>query len=484
MVSFKMFAGTDVGLRENNEDNFTVCPDITGSEWIIPSDHRKAINLGEKGCIMAVADGMGGQNAGEVASALAIETVQEMFSPANIPGDVLNKPENIKNYLKKVIGEADARVKEHALKHDNESGMGSTIIIAWLTATTVYIAWLGDSRAYSFVPGKGIRRLSKDHSYVQQLIDADRLTEEGALTHPDSNIITRSLGDTSQKAKADVAEHHVEDGEIILLCSDGLCGVCTDAEISGVIDENADDLQLCKEKLTSTALNLGGTDNITIALMQIHTDKKAATANVSGAAGKGKMRKMLTPVNIIVTLVGICLVGGLGFAGYYLLADGKDDNTATLKKEVKKGMRFRLDSNTIRQGERVKFHVEITGTGNKACRFEYPYSLLSLDLNDSTVSIKPGVTLLTDTTVSIKAVSNAVPELKGKAELRLKTNTDSGANGVKPANADSIKSGNPTAERKKYSSDISKSDTSKNNVTGSPGVGQSAVTESHQNNNN
>ena len=80
MVSFKLFAGTDVGLRDNNEDNFTVCPDLSQNEWIIPADYQQEIQLDARGCILVVADGMGGQNAGEVASAIAIATVQRMFS--------------------------------------------------------------------------------------------------------------------------------------------------------------------------------------------------------------------------------------------------------------------------------------------------------------------------------------------------------------------------------------------------------------------
>ena len=89
MVSFKMFAGTNVGLRENNEDNFTVCPDLMKNEWIVPADNQQVIQLGQRGCVMVVADGMGGQNAGEVASAIAIDSVQEMFSPDELPANVI-----------------------------------------------------------------------------------------------------------------------------------------------------------------------------------------------------------------------------------------------------------------------------------------------------------------------------------------------------------------------------------------------------------
>lgn len=269
MVSFKLFAGTNIGLRENNEDNFTVCPDLASNNWIVPADYQQAIQLGKLGCVMVVADGMGGQNAGEVASAIAIETVQEMLASENIPTGVENKASSIKDYLKKIIFEADVRVKEYSLKNPEAEGMGSTIVIAWAVSRKLYVAWLGDSRAYSFVPEKGIGRMSKDHSYVQQLVDAGKLTDTEAMNHPNSNIITRSLGDNAQKAKADVAEYDLVKGEVILLCSDGLCGVCKDEEIGGIIEDSKDNLQLCKEQLTEAALNHGGSDNITITLFQV-----------------------------------------------------------------------------------------------------------------------------------------------------------------------------------------------------------------------
>lgn len=274
MVSFKLFAGTDVGLRDNNEDNFTVCPDLTQNEWMMPADHQQVIPLGECGCLMIVADGMGGQNAGEVASAIAIETVQTMFAPDRLTDKVLSKPANIKEYLKKVVSKADFNVKEYSKEHPEAEGLGSTIVMAWVIGNKAYVAWLGDSRAYAFIPSQGIKRLSKDHSYVQQLVDAGNLSDIEAMNHPNSNVITRSLGDTAQKAKADVEEYRLEDGEIILLCSDGLCGVCTDDEIASVLTEEANDLQVCKELLTELALDNGGSDNITIALMQIVWRKK------------------------------------------------------------------------------------------------------------------------------------------------------------------------------------------------------------------
>jgi len=312
MVSFKMFAGTDIGLRNNNEDNFTVCPDLTKNEWIVPADQQQAIPLGKWGCVMAVADGMGGQNAGEVASAIAIATVQEMFSPDVLPANVLDTSGSIKSYLKKVISEADVRVKEHARKNPDTEGMGSTIVITWLVGGTLYVAWLGDSRAY-LINKRDISRLSKDHSYVQQLVDAKELTDEAAMNDPNSNIITRSLGDTTQKAKADVKEYSVENGSIVLLCSDGLCGVCKDKEIYGIVEDEAADLMICKDHLTQAALEAGGSDNITIALMQVFCD---GTESIKNDSCKSRFWQIFNLKNIFFLLLASVLLSGLLFAGY------------------------------------------------------------------------------------------------------------------------------------------------------------------------
>ncbi len=311
MVSFKLFAGTNIGLRENNEDNFTVCPDLTKNEWIVPADNQPVIQLGSKGCIMVVADGMGGQNAGEVASAIAIDTVQEMFSSNRLPADVLNKPDAIKQHLRNVISECDTRIKNKTKDDVSTYGMGSTIIIAWLLGCKLYIAWLGDSRAYSYVEKKGIARLSKDHSFVQQLVDAGTISEEEAMDHPNSNIITRSLGDTSQKAKADVAEYDIEDGQVVLLCSDGLCGVCQDAEIGGIIEEAKDDLQNCKDRLVTAALAAGGSDNITIALLKISVDPSNSGSHDTQDDKCVIFMNHRIKIIMLVTAISLLLFGGV-----------------------------------------------------------------------------------------------------------------------------------------------------------------------------
>lgn len=319
MISIRMFAGTCVGLRENNEDDFTVCPDLMVNSWIVPDTAQTAIPLGKRGCLLVVADGMGGQNAGEVASDIAVRTVKEMFAPDVLPADVLDREGGIGDYLKKVIVEADIRVKQHGINHPEAEGLGSTIVMAWVVGARAYVAWLGDSRAYSYIPSKKIGRLSKDHSYVQKLVDAGQLSDDEAMLHRDSNIITRSLGDTTQKAKPEVVEHDLIDGELLLLCSDGLCGVCRDEEIGGIIDEDIDNLQYLKERLTSAALSAGGSDNITVALLQISIDgETSAIHEQQPLTGTSEQSKWM---NLLIGLVGFAILSAVVFAGYALLQD-------------------------------------------------------------------------------------------------------------------------------------------------------------------
>lgn len=414
MTTFRLFAGTNVGLRENNEDNFTVCPDLTENEWLVPADSQQTIPLGSRGCVMVVADGMGGQNAGEVASAIAVDTVQRMFSPQNMPSDVLHTPDNIKSFLKKVVREADILIKVRAKKDVCTQGMGSTIVIAWLVGSRMYLAWLGDSRAYSYIPGRRIRRLTKDHSYVQQLVDGGALTETEAMGHPNSNVITRSLGDTSQRAKADVAECDVEKGEIFLLCSDGLCGVCQDEDIEAIVEAGCGNLAKCKEQLTMAALAAGGSDNITIALLQV-VDAKQGRGRQTITADERAGGRLLTIPNAFALVLGLCLLLALCFAGYSLirpLASHGDapDISVSLK----------LFPNTLANNGKVKFQVDVSGCSDTAVFYQYDRHLIKLDSVRKTITLCRGVAFDKDSTVRVMAICKADTAKKGIASLIIK----------------------------------------------------------------
>ena len=268
-ISFKMTAATNVGLiRTNNEDNFIVNPDLTSPDWLIPKDPDTAIQLGKYGCLMIVADGMGGLNAGEVASELAVNGIRKSFNDVTDFDKIIDSEGHIEAFMKKAIVSADSDIKQTVKDNPATAGMGTTIVMAWLIGNVVHVAWCGDSRAYLFNKNSGLSRLSRDHSYVQELVDSGKLDPELAFDHPNSNIITRSLGDFPTAAKPDYISKGVSTGDYILLCTDGLCGLIRDEEILGVMMPERENIVEYRNELISAALNAGGHDNVTVALLE------------------------------------------------------------------------------------------------------------------------------------------------------------------------------------------------------------------------
>lgn len=285
-IKFRIAAKTNVGLvRTNNEDNFQASSDlqVKPMKWV----NNETCLLGEKGALFVVADGMGGMNAGEVASQIAIDTVREEFAPEKITAEVTKTRFSIEKFIKDVVVKADNRIKETAKKRPETRGMGTTIVIAWLYAGTLYVVWCGDSRAYVYNSKFGLHRLTKDHSYVQQLVDAGKLTEYEAFDFPESNIITRCLSDSKQKAEPEVLAnpYKVCKGDIIVLCTDGLCGMIRDTEIQAVLDTRQTNLNQTSDNLVQAALNASGADNVTVCLCQIISGGAVPKAPKTGRAG-------------------------------------------------------------------------------------------------------------------------------------------------------------------------------------------------------
>lgn len=274
-ITVKLTAGTNVGkVRTNNEDNFIVNADLLQSDWLIPNNSSEAIPLGKAGALLVVADGMGGMNAGEVASEIAVNTIQEVFSLDDF-SSIIDTDEHISQFLTSAIVEADSRIKQRVVDDPKTEGMGTTIVIAWVLDNKAHIAWCGDSRAYKFNKESGLTQLSKDHSYVQQLVDDGDLTPDEAFDSPFSNIITRSLGDIKSIAKPDYKLFTLTDGDNIILCSDGLCGICRDVEILETLNNiDLDNVTNCRDALIDIALQAGGDDNVTVAILQYNTDEK------------------------------------------------------------------------------------------------------------------------------------------------------------------------------------------------------------------
>lgn len=264
-MNIKISAITDAGIeRTNNEDAVVVCSDIDEQNWSLENDANYQA-LGKYGCLMVVADGMGGARAGEVASSIAVNTIKNCFAKDQICKIDLTDA-SIHEQLSLAVQQSNNAIMEHVVTDPDSIGLGTTIVITWIISGNAYIAWCGDSRCYCYNPGTGLEQLTKDHSYVQELIDKGEITPKQAFNHPDSNIITKCLGDVDSIPEPDIITYQLKDGDILLSCSDGLCGYCDDKSIEKVLLNNFDNLPLCKDNLLKLAMSAGGQDNITIAL--------------------------------------------------------------------------------------------------------------------------------------------------------------------------------------------------------------------------
>lgn len=256
--------------RTNNEDAFVFCPDLARPDWNLNS-LNEYIPLGSLGALAVVADGMGGANAGEIASFLAIDTIKKKFVPDQLLPIILSD-QCIHEFLKSVIKEADNAIREYISSDPDTIGMGTTIVILWIINDKAHIAWCGDSRCYVFNVKDGLKSLTKDHSYVQELVDKGELSVKKVFNHPDNNIITRCLGDMDSNAIPDILTYHIKPDDILLLCSDGLCGYCRDKQIEKVFYQKVEDIQKYCDSLVKISLNAGGADNITLILLSLISD--------------------------------------------------------------------------------------------------------------------------------------------------------------------------------------------------------------------
>lgn len=269
-ITFKMTVATNVGLvRTNNEDNFIVNPDLSKPDnWFVPSGANEKITLGEYGCVMVVADGMGGMNAGEVASEIAVNSIKNSFAKIEDYSKITDCSNHVEAFLKKAIVDADSEIKKKVKEDPSTAGMGTTVVMAWIIKNVAHVAWCGDSRAYLFNRQGSLSRLSKDHSYVQELVDSGRLDEDLAFDHPNSNIITRSLGDSAVKAQPDYVSKRLSAGDYVILCTDGLCGLVRDEETFAILMQEHDSIEEYRNALFNAAFAAGGYDNVTIAMLE------------------------------------------------------------------------------------------------------------------------------------------------------------------------------------------------------------------------
>jgi serine/threonine protein phosphatase PrpC len=256
-MKIRYAAKTDVGMkRTHNEDYFSLMEDEQ---------------------LFIVADGMGGHSSGEVASRLAAETVSEFYQrtkdeDATWPYKMDRNLSYIENRLVCGIKLANYKIYEAASKDIRFKGMGTTVVTCLINGDKIYIAHVGDSRCYRLRAG-GLDQITRDHSLLEDYKDAKPdMTVEEERNFPHKNVITRALGmrDTVQ---VDIRTDEVTDGDIFLLCSDGLSGMISDEHIKQILHAG-DDLEKSVAELVDQANRAGGTDNITTLVLQCsNTDK-------------------------------------------------------------------------------------------------------------------------------------------------------------------------------------------------------------------
>ena len=265
-------------VREKNEDALIFTPDLSLNQWSNGS-MDSYLSLNQYGALTVVADGMGGANAGEVASGLAIQAVKQTFDPSKVAEAIAND-EQILSLLNEAITAADNAIINRANTDFSTMGMGTTIVICWFLHDKVYIAWCGDSRCYVYNKKK-LTLLTKDHSLVQEMVDNGQIAPEEAFNHPDGNIITRALGDVDGDSEPDSIVYAIQPGDTFILCTDGVCGYCNDESIQQAVSNNPADTKNVCRALFNLAMNAGGEDNIAILAVSIINEDQQESNNIS-----------------------------------------------------------------------------------------------------------------------------------------------------------------------------------------------------------
>ncbi len=275
MLRIQAASQTDSGrVREQNEDNCYFQMSSSGDE--------------AKG-LFIVADGMGGYQAGEVASRLAVDSIREMLNPLFAPSDAhetvalspSSSPEGgnktkrlpesrevarINDKLKQAINQANDVIVNYGKKVKEARGLGSTVTVVVILGSSAYVANVGDSRTYLLRNGK-LRAITKDHSLVARLVDAGHITPDQVYDHPQRNLIYRSLGAGHNTVEVDVFYQTLEPGDMLLLCCDGLWEMVREDELTQILGSNEPLETICQE-LINAANRGGGEDNITAVVVR------------------------------------------------------------------------------------------------------------------------------------------------------------------------------------------------------------------------
>lgn len=287
-TSLQSGQGLDPGrVRQTNQDNLGV------------RDNPRDARVKKKGPLYVLCDGMGGHAAGEVASQLAVQTILDDYYAASEMDPEMS--------LRQAIRRANARIFAEAAEKPERQGMGTTVVGVAVQGDEFTVAHVGDSRVYLLRDGQ-LQQLTRDHSWVQEQMDLNMIDPAQARSHPMRNLISRALGAGSD-VEVDTSHQHLQVGDVLLLCSDGLTGPLTDEQIRTILLEEPDPHQAVP-RLIAAANAAGGPDNISAIVIKAHEVGVAPAAQPSGRS-KGGRRLGCIVAGLVVLAV---LIGG-GVAG-------------------------------------------------------------------------------------------------------------------------------------------------------------------------
>lgn len=239
----KTFSITDRGLLRNSNQDCVFCEEN---------------QIGRFPNLFLVADGMGGHQAGDLASRICVNEVSAQIAMTETRTPV--------SAFEEAVAAANTKVYQRSQENVALAGMGTTLVGAMVDGDTAYIINIGDSRLY--VLHDKLRQITVDHSLVEEMVQSGEIEKEEMRLHPNKNIITRALG-TDTSVRPDCFEVKVEEGDVILLCSDGLTNMLEDAAIEEILREYIEDMKLAGESLVKQANEAGGKDNISVILVRL-----------------------------------------------------------------------------------------------------------------------------------------------------------------------------------------------------------------------
>jgi protein phosphatase len=278
-ITIRVYAKSDLGkARDHNEDNYLVA-DLSRRDCTAPMAERE-YELGDRGLLLVVADGMGGAAAGELASEMATDTIYKELLGSWLREDEATG-QRFALRLKEAVETANQQIHEYAKAHPENRGMGTTATAVGILGDHLYLTQVGDSRAYLVRDGAA-HQLTKDQSLMQRLVEAGELTEEEAAQSERRNIILQALGPDA-KVKVDLTHQEIRRGDTLVLCSDGLSGQVKKEEIARLVTATRDLTAVC-DRLVALANERGGPDNITVVVARLDGDglRTAARAEEVG----------------------------------------------------------------------------------------------------------------------------------------------------------------------------------------------------------